>query len=91
VVGLIIGAPTALTFHAAKASTRTVSSATTLGIAIPFLSAFEDFLSFAVSLTGFIVPVLVPIVLGGLVWFFWKLAKKARGVVASLRRPAGSR
>lgn len=91
VVGLIIGAPTALTFHAAKASTRTVSSATTLGIANPFLSAFEDFLSFAVSLTGFIVPVLVPIVLGVLVWFFWKLAKKARGAVATLRRPADSR
>jgi uncharacterized membrane protein len=89
VVGLIIGAPTALGFHAAKAGTRTVSSATTLGIANPFLSAFEDFLSFVVSLIGFVAPVLVPIVLGALIWFFWKLAKKARGKVASLRRSVG--
>ena len=86
VVGLIIGAPTALSFHAAKAGTRTVSSVTTLGIASPFLSAFEDILSFAVSLVGFVAPVLVPLVLGGLAWFFWRIAKKARGAMAVLRR-----
>ncbi|MES2463591.1 MAG: DUF4126 domain-containing protein [Armatimonadota bacterium] len=86
VVGLIIGAPTALGFHAAKASTRTVSSATTLGLANPFLSALEDFLSFVVSLVGFIAPVLVPIVLGLLAWFLWRMAKKAKGTMAFLRR-----
>jgi uncharacterized membrane protein len=91
VVGLIIGAPTALGFHAAKASTRTVSSATTLGVANPFISAFEDFLSFAVSLVGFIAPLLVPIVLGLLVFLLWKLARKAQGTMASLRRSIGSR
>jgi uncharacterized membrane protein len=90
VVGLIIGAPTALGFHAAKASTRTASSATTLGIANPFLSALEDFLSFVVSLVGFIAPILVPIVLGILVFLLWKMARKAKGVMASLRRSASS-
>ncbi len=90
VVGLIIGAPTALGFHAAKASTRTVSSTTTLGVANPFLSALEDFLSFIVSLVGFIAPILVPIVLGFLIWFLWKMTKKARGTMASLRRSMGS-
>lgn len=86
VVGLIIGAPTALGFHAAKASTRAVSSATTLGIANPFLSALEDFLSFAVAMIGFIAPVLAPVVLGGLAWLLWRMAKTAKGRIASLQR-----
>ncbi|MBC8102628.1 MAG: DUF4126 domain-containing protein [Cytophagales bacterium] len=83
VVGLIIGAPTALGFHAAKTGTRAASSATTLGIANPFLSAIEDVLSFLVSLIGFLAPLLVPFVLALLAWLLWRLTGSARARLAS--------
>ncbi|HVF85718.1 MAG TPA: DUF4126 domain-containing protein, partial [Abditibacteriaceae bacterium] len=40
--GLVVGAPVAFGFHAAKAGTRAASTTTTLGIANPILSTIED-------------------------------------------------
>jgi hypothetical protein len=56
--GLIIGVPTALTFHAAQASTRAVSTITTAGLANPGVSLFEDGVTMALTAASFIVPVL---------------------------------
>lgn len=89
VVGLIVGAPTALGFHAAKATTRVATTATTLGMGNAFVSAVEDVLSFAMSMIGFLVPVLVPIVLVLVIAGLWRLAKAARRRLAALTGGGG--
>lgn len=63
VLGMVVGAPTALVPHAVKAGTRAVSSATTMGIANPVISTIEDGLAIAIALLAFVVPVLVVIAL----------------------------
>ncbi len=63
IAGLVIGAPIALGVHGAKAGTRGVSSSTTLGVANPIVSAFEDAIAFLVSLLALLSPLLVPLML----------------------------
>ena len=76
--GLIIGAPTAFGFHAAKAGTRAASSATTLGFGNPILSFIEDIVSVSLVLIAFLVPWLVPVLLLLLFLVMWKVYKKVR-------------
>lgn len=73
VAGIIVGAPTALAFGAAQGGTRAASSATTGGLANPFLSFLEDVLSVGTVLIAFILPVLIPVVLLLVFWGVWKL------------------
>ncbi len=68
VVGLIAGAPIALGVHAAKASVRLGSTATTFGCANPFLSLAEDLIAAAVSLTAIFAPLLAVLALIALFW-----------------------
>ena len=80
-MGLVIGAPLALGVHSAKAGTRGVSSATTLGVANPVVSVFEDITAFAVSLLALFAPLLVPLMLicvGIVGWKAVKLAKRIK-------------
>lgn len=63
VLGLIIGAPAAFGFHAAKAGTRAASTATTLGIANPLLSVAEDTIAIILVLVSLLTPLLVPVIL----------------------------
>ena len=77
-LGLVIGAPIALGVHGAKAGTRGVSSATTLGIANPIVSIFEDIVAFLVSLLALLAPLLVPLMLICLGVVGWKAVKLAR-------------
>ncbi|NKB88095.1 MAG: DUF4126 family protein [Acidobacteria bacterium] len=58
VVGVILGASVAGGVHAAKATTRLVSTGATAGLATPFLSAGED----AVSFTGAVLAIFLPVV-----------------------------
>ncbi len=76
--GLVIGAPTALGFHAAKAGTRATSSATTLGVANPVLSTLEDIVAVLFPIVGLVAPLLVPVVLVLVMWVMWRLFKSAR-------------
>jgi hypothetical protein len=76
--GLVIGAPTALGFHAAKAGTRATSSATTLGVANPVLSTLEDIVAVLFPIVGLVAPLLVPVVLVLVIWVMWRLFKSAR-------------
>lgn len=76
--GLVIGAPTALGFHAAKAGTRATSSATTLGVANPVLSTIEDIVAVLFPIVGLVAPLLVPVVLVMVIWVMWRLFKSAR-------------
>jgi hypothetical protein len=76
--GLVIGAPTALGFHAAKAGTRATSTATTLGVANPVLSTIEDIAAVVLTLVGLVAPLLVPVFLVLAIWMMWRLFKRAR-------------
>ena len=85
-VGLVIGAPIALGVHGAKAGTRGVSSATTLGVANPIVSIFEDVTAFLVGLLALLSPLLVPLMLVCLGVVGWKvvtLVKRLRARKAS--------
>lgn len=61
--GLIIGAPTAFAVHTAQAGTRLTSTATTAGLANPFISAGEDIVAFGVAAVALLAPWIVPAVL----------------------------
>lgn len=78
IVGLIIGAPTSLGFHAVKSGTRVASTATTFGCANPILSAIEDVISLALAVLSILAPLVVPLVLALLVFAAWQLARRAR-------------
>ena len=83
VAGLIIGAPTALAFHAAQSGTRVASTATTGGLANPLVSLVEDVLAFATILLALAAPLLVPLALLALAWLIWRLVKAVRRRVST--------
>ena len=64
-LGTAVGAPAALVPHAAKSALRAASTTFTGGIANPILSLVED----AVSLVLFVLAVLVPLLVVGLLAF----------------------
>lgn len=78
IAGIIVGAPTALAFGAAQGGTRAASTATTGGLANPFLSFLEDVLSIGTVLIAFVIPVLIPVLLVLLFWGVWKLFHRWR-------------
>jgi len=78
VAGIIIGAPTALAFHAAQSGTRVASTATTGGLANPVVSVVEDVLAFLTVAVALVFPLLVPVVLALLLWLIWRLVKAVR-------------
>jgi len=73
IAGLIIGAPTALAFHAAQAGNRVVSTTTTAGLGNPFVSVVEDILAFLTTLLALAAPILIPVLLLVLLFAFWRL------------------
>lgn len=84
VLGLCVGAPTAMVPHATKMAARAVSSSMTFGIANPLLSFAEDGVAMTMLALVFVVPVVL--VLGFVVGigaaFWWirsRAAKKTRG------------
>jgi hypothetical protein len=78
VLGIIIGAPTAFSFHAAKAGTRVASSATTFGIGNPLLSAVEDIVAVFLTLVAFLAPLLVPVLVIAAAFLIAKMVKVMR-------------
>lgn len=82
VLGLVVGAPTAMVPHAAKAAARTVSTAFTAGLANPLVSFAEDGVAVAMLVLAFVVPVLVVIVFaagaGAAFWWIRSRAMKNR-------------
>jgi hypothetical protein len=71
-LGVIVGAPTALAPHAAKAATRTVSTTLTAGIANPVLSTMEDVGAAAIAFLAILVPTLTFLLLVLLVFLGWR-------------------
>jgi hypothetical protein len=83
---MVVGALNALGVHAFTSSTRVASTATTGGIANPFLSVFEDGGVIALSLLAFVAPfiaaVLCVVVVVIMVW----VARRATAFVRSRSR-----
>jgi len=84
VLGTAVGAPSALVPHAAKSALRAASTAATGGLANPVLSLIED----AIALLTFILAVLVPLLVVGLLGLTlylasrWLRRRRATAVVA---------
>ena len=77
-LGLIIGAPTAFSFHAAKAGTRATSTVGTMGLLNPAISFFEDLAAIILIFTSLLASWLVPVVLLIFGFALWKLVKAAK-------------
>lgn len=77
-LGLIIGAPTALSFHTAKAGTRATSTVGTMGLLNPVLSFFEDMAAIVLIFVALLAPFLVPVFLLIFGFALWKLVKIAK-------------
>ncbi len=80
VIAAIIGAAIAGTTHAAKAGTRAASTATTAGIANPFISLIEDVLAVGAVVLSIVAPVVAAILIVILALLV------ARGITLLLRR-----
>lgn len=78
-IGIIVGAPLALGVHAAKATARAGSTATTGGLANPALSILEDVAAGTAVAVAFIAPLLALALLVGLLFVLYRLVRKARG------------
>jgi len=87
VAGLIIGSPTAFTFHAAKAGTRVASSATTMGVGNPVLSLLEDLFAVVLTVVSLLAPILVPLLLVVGLFATWRICKAVRRRRQSLPTP----
>ncbi len=61
VLGLVVGAPTALVPHATKAAARAASTTFTMGLANPLLSFAEDGAAIAMFVLALVLPVLFAI------------------------------
>ena len=69
VLGLVAGAPLALSVHATKAGTRATSTVTTAGVANPIISTFEDGLSIILVVLILVAPILAAIAALTLAYF----------------------
>jgi len=72
VLGVIVGAPSALAPHAAKAATRGVSTTLTAGFANPVLSIMEDVSAAAIAILAILVPTLTAAILVLAVFLGWR-------------------
>lgn len=63
VLGIAVGAPSALVPHAAKATVRAVSTALTGGLGSPFVSLLEDIAALVLFAFTVVVPLLVALTL----------------------------
>lgn len=78
IAGLVMGAPLAFGFHAAKAGTRAASTTTTFGVGNPILSTLEDIAAVAMTFVGLMFPWLVPVLLVVAAFVMWRLFVAAR-------------
>ena len=84
ILGIIIGAPTAFGFHAAKAGARVTSSVGTLGLLNPLLSFLEDMAALIMTFTALLAPFFVPVFVLGFGFALWKLVQFARRKVKTI-------
>jgi hypothetical protein len=90
VAGLAVGVPSSLAPHAAKASARAVSSATTFGFANPVLSFLEDFLALGIAILAFAVPALTLVAIVLLAYSAWRWIRRRRPPASPQLEPSPS-
>lgn len=83
--GLVVGAPVAFGFHAAKAGTRAASTATTFGVGNPVLSVLEDVAAMGMTVVGLMYPWMVPFLLVVAALVMWRLFVTARKSLSGAR------
>ena len=91
-VPVALGVVLALATHGVKATTRPLVNTATAGVGGPAISVVEDVSSLALSVLAILVPVLVVLALGGLVWLVLGTRarpRKRRGRFDGLGRDAG--
>jgi hypothetical protein len=72
VVSIVLGLLVAGSVHAAKATTRPVVTATTVGVGNPIVSTIEDIIALVTSLIAILIPWLVILICcTGIVIFLW--------------------
>ncbi|MBX7195599.1 MAG: DUF4126 domain-containing protein [Sandaracinaceae bacterium] len=92
VLGVIVGAPTALAPHAAKAATRGISTSFTAGLANPVLSIVEDVSAAAIAILAIVVPTLTALLLVVVVflgWRWWRRRAARKQAQASAKDASG--
>ncbi len=80
VVGIAVGAPSALVPHMAKSALRGVSSAATGGLANPALSFVEDAVSVVMLILAVLVPLLVVALLAATVYLAARFLRRRRAL-----------
>ncbi len=81
VLGVIVGAPTALAPHAAKSATRAASSTFSFGLANPVISTIEDFSAAALAFLAIALPIVAAlflVVVVFVVWLMWRRFQSRR-------------
>ena len=78
VLGIAVGAPTALVPHVAKSALRVASSAATGGLANPALSFVEDAVSVVVLILAVLVPLLVVALVAATVFLAVRFLRRRR-------------
>lgn len=78
VLGLILGAPLAGSFHLAKGGARLASTATTAGLANPLLSLAEDATSLVLSALAIFLPALAFVLVLVMLYFGWRVWSRVR-------------
>lgn len=78
IIASILAGGAALTTHTAKATLRAASTATTAGIANPFLSVIEDVFAFVNAIIAVFLPWIVLVVVVIVTIFFIQLASRYR-------------
>jgi hypothetical protein len=82
VLGIVLGAPTALVPHAARSTARVASSVLTFGLANPVLSVLEDVAAVALFILAVVVPLFAALLVLIVAFFLtrWVLALRARSM-----------
>jgi hypothetical protein len=84
IVAIVLGALTAGTLHAGRASVRPMSTAGTGGLGNPVLSTVEDVASAGLTVVALVLPLLAVLVVAGLLvaaWLAWRRVRARRQAV----------
>lgn len=77
-VGIVLGIVVSGLVHSGKMAARPMLNLGTGGAAAPVVSTIEDTLSVVFSLVAIFLPILVVLLLGGLAWGLFRLARRVR-------------
>lgn len=77
-IPVLIGVVIALLVSLTKTAVRPAANVATAGVAAPVLSTLEDVTSFSLVFIALLVPLLVLVIVGALVWSGWRLYRRIR-------------